>query len=55
MKEGQWLLEAHVIMLCGLSGNHGGKNLGRYVAGLCDHMGIIRNETSKVSSHQVSM
>ena len=50
-KEGDWLLEASVIALCGLSGNHGGKNLGRYVIGLCDRVGIIGDEKSKVSNN----
>lgn len=47
-KDGLWLLEACVIALRGLSGDHGGKNLGRYVAGLCDRVGLIGNERSKV-------
>lgn len=50
-KEGDWLLEASVIALRGLSGNHGGKNLGRYVVGLCDRVGIIGDEKSKVSNN----
>ena len=51
MKEGDWLLEASVIVLRGLSGNHGGKNLGHYVVGLCDRVGIIGDEKSKVSNN----
>jgi hypothetical protein len=47
-KKGEWVLEARVIALRGLSGNHGGKNLGRYVVGLCDRVGLMGNDWSKV-------
>ncbi|KAF8676686.1 hypothetical protein AX14_004846 [Amanita brunnescens Koide BX004] len=48
MDKGEWVLDARVIALRGLSGDHGGKNLGRYIIGLCDHMGLIGNEKSKL-------
>ncbi len=51
-KSGDWKLEGSVIALRGLVGEHGGKNLGRYVAGLCDRVGII-GENSKVSNWHV--
>lgn len=47
-KKGEWKLEGRVIALRGLSGDHGGKNLGRYVVGLCDRVGLIGKERSKV-------
>ena len=48
-KKGEWSLEAKVIVLCGLSGDHSGKNLGHYVVGLCDRVGLIGDKASKVS------
>ena len=48
-EEGEWDLESGVIALRGVSGNHGGKNLGRYVVGLCDRVGLIGNKKSKVT------
>ena len=48
-KKGEWSLEAKVVALRGLSGNHGGKNLGRYIVGLCDRVGLIGDKVSKVS------
>lgn len=47
-EKGEWGLEASVIALRGLSGGHDGKNLGRYVVGLCDRVGLIGNKESKV-------
>ena len=48
VKGGEWSLEGRIIALRGLSGNHGGKNMGRYVVGLCDHIGLIGDTRSKV-------
>ena len=45
---GEWVLEANVIALCSLSGDHGGKNLGRYVVGLCDRVGLTGHKATKV-------
>ena len=42
-----------MIALRGLVGEHGGKNLGRYVAGLCDRVGIMGRENSKVSNRVI--
>jgi hypothetical protein len=53
-KSGEWKLEGNVIALRGLVGEHGGKNLGRYVAGLCDRVGITGFENSKVSNHVIT-
>ena len=49
VKSGEWCLKANMIVLHGLSGDHGGKNLGHYIAGLCDCVGLIGHEKSKVS------
>lgn len=45
----EWKLESNVIALRGLSGAHGGKNLGRYVVGLCNRVDLI-GQKSKVSN-----
>jgi hypothetical protein len=50
-KEGRWLLEARVLALRALSGDHGGKNLGRYVVGSCDRVGLMGKEQSKVGPY----
>ena len=34
--KGEWVLDAHVIALHGLLGDHSGKNLGCYIVGLSD-------------------
>ena len=47
--KGQWLLEACILTLHALSGDHSGNNLGCYVSGLCDHMGLMGKDQSKVS------
>ena len=47
-KNGEWELESNVIALRRLSGDHGGKNLGRYLVGMCDRVGLIGNNESKV-------
>jgi hypothetical protein len=54
-KKGEWVLEARVIALRGLSGNHGGKNLGRYVVGLCDRVGLMGSDWSKVRNVQLTV
>ncbi|KAF7770801.1 hypothetical protein Agabi119p4_6775 [Agaricus bisporus var. burnettii] len=46
---GKWMMRSFVIGLRGLSGNHSGKNLGQYVVGLCDRVGLIGKEKSKLS------
>jgi hypothetical protein len=47
-KGGGWSLEGCVIALWGLLGNHSGKNVGCYIVGLCDHIGLIGDTRSKV-------
>ena len=52
-KRGEWVLEVNVIALRGLSGDQSGKNLGHYVVGLCDRVGLIGKEKSKVSDKEL--
>ena len=51
MTEGIWELKTEVLALRALSGNHGGDNLGWYMMGLCNRVGITNQEekSSKVS------
>ena len=48
VESSKWTLKSAVIGMRGLSGNHGGKNLGRYIAGLCDRVGLIGKARPKV-------
>ena len=54
MKGGKWTLHLEVVAFRALSGDYGGENLGRYMVGLCDPMGITGKMESKVSSHPTS-
>lgn len=44
----RWEMRSAVIGLRGISGDHSGKNLGRYVVGLCDRVGLMGKQASKV-------
>jgi len=48
VKKGKWQLRSEVVGFMGISGNHSGSNLGRYVVGLCDRVGITSPDQSKV-------
>ena len=50
--EGKWTLKVAVIGFKALSGMHSGENLGRYVVGLLDHVGIM-DKTRLKASHSV--
>ena len=54
MKGGKWILCSEVVAFQTLSGDHGGENLGRYMVGLCDRVGITGKTESKVSSRPTS-
>ena len=41
VKDGEWKLRSEVIGFRGLSGNHGGDNLGKYLVGLYERVGIM--------------
>jgi hypothetical protein len=48
VKEGKWKLRASVIGFKALSGAHDGENLGRYLVGVLDCVGILSQKESKV-------
>jgi len=50
VKEKIWNMRAEVIGFKALSGAHSGENLGRYAVGLLDHVGIMSQNESKVST-----
>jgi hypothetical protein len=43
-----WRLQSEVIGFQGISGDHSGLNLGRYLVGVCDRVGITFPAKSKV-------
>jgi hypothetical protein len=49
-KEGEetWEMRSEVIGFRSVSGDHSGKNLGRYFVGVCDRIGIMNTQRSKV-------
>lgn len=47
--EGKWSLISEVVGFKGLSGEHTGANLGRYIVGLCDRVGIMSQTGTKAS------
>lgn len=47
--DGIWKLRSEVMGFCGVSGEHSGKNLAQYFVGVCEHVGIINAQRSKVS------
>ena len=48
MKEGKWKLRSEVVGFKPISGDHSGWNLGRYIMGLCERVGICTQDVSKV-------
>jgi len=48
VKDGEWELRSEVIGFRGLSGDHGGDNLGRYLVGLYERVRIMTESRSKV-------
>jgi len=47
VKVKEWKMRAEVIRFKALSGNHGGKNLGRYMIGLLNCVGIMDKKKTK--------
>ena len=43
-----WEMRLEVIGFRSVSGDHSGKNLGRYFVGVCDRIGIMNTKRSKV-------
>jgi hypothetical protein len=50
VKSRSWKLRSEVVGFQPVSGDHSGWNLGRYMVGLCDRVGIFNNGGSKVRS-----
>ena len=48
VKNGRWKMRLAVISFKALSGNHSGKNLGRYSVGSLDCVGIMDKKGTKV-------
>ena len=48
VEEKVWELQVAVIRFKSISGGHDGLNLGRYMVGLTDHIGITGQDFSKV-------
>lgn len=45
-----WTMRSEVIGFRTVSGDHSGKNMGRYYVGVCDRVGITDTDQSKVST-----
>ena len=54
MKDGVWMDRMEVITFRGLAGDHGGKNIGCFIVGLLDHVGIMAKKVSKVCPDPLS-
>jgi hypothetical protein len=52
VKDGKWKLWAEVVGFRGISGEHSGANLGRYFLGVCERVGIVNAQRSKVNTFQ---
>jgi hypothetical protein len=52
--DGKWNLRADVVGFKAVSGDHGGRNLGCYFIGLCNHIGICNAYGSKVRNCNVT-
>jgi hypothetical protein len=50
-----WQLRLEVIGFQGISGDHSGLNLGQYLVGVCDRVGITSPAKSKVIDFQISL
>jgi len=48
IREGRWMVRAEVVGFQSISGDHSGENLGRYIVGIFDRVGIMRKDQSKV-------
>ena len=48
VKEGKWMVRAEVIGFCSISGDHSSENLGQYLVGVFDRVGIMSKNHSKV-------
>jgi len=48
VKEGKWKVQAEVVGFRSISGDHSGENVGRYLMGVFDQVGIMGPSHSKV-------
>ena len=48
VKNEKWEMRSEVVGFRSVSGDHGGENLGRYFVGVCDQIGIMNHDRSKV-------
>ena len=48
VEKGEWELRSEVVAFWGISGNHSGQNIGRYLLALAKHVGIIDENQSKI-------
>ena len=48
VKEGKWKLRSEVVGFKLVSGDHSGWNLGRYIVGLCERVGICTQDLSRL-------
>jgi hypothetical protein len=48
VKGGMWTLRSEVVGFKPISGDHSGWNLGHYIVGLCERVGICNQDGSKV-------
>lgn len=55
VQDDKWKLHAEVVGFKLISGEHSGENLGRYFISLCNCMGILNKESSKVMSNKAML
>jgi hypothetical protein len=48
VQNGKWTVRAEVVGFQSISGDHSGENLGRYIVGVFDRVGIMGKDHSKV-------
>ena len=49
-----WTLRSEVIGFRPVSGDHSGENIARYFVGVCDRIGIMNGEKSKVKNSLIT-
>ena len=54
IEAGKWKVQAEVIGFQSISGDHSGENLGRYIVGVFDWVGIMGKDHSKVHKQTLS-
>ena len=54
IREGRWSVRAEVVGFQSILGDHSGENLGRYVVGVFDWVGIMHKDQSKVHEQKSS-